>query len=117
MPQDVFVVSLPPETDEAEREALEGELKEVDEVEDAGPSDLKSIDAATIEAWVQVATGVLTVATTAIPLIKAVVGRIRNRGIRGATIELPNGVKISVDGASSEEIERLVRAATQGSEG
>ena len=111
---EILTIALPADADAAELDAIADELRTVEDVEDAGPDEARSIDPASIGLWIQIASGGLTVATSALALIRGVIGTLRKRDVRGATIELPNGTKISVDDATPEEIERLVKAVSPG---
>jgi ferric-dicitrate binding protein FerR (iron transport regulator) len=89
--------------------AVEQEIRDLDEV-NATSAEARSLGAALM--IIQGAAGVLSSASTALPIVHKLVEAIRGRGVQGAKIELPDGTKISVDSASADEIERLVQAAT-----
>lgn len=85
---------------------LEG-LAEVDET--SAPTERSVVGAALL--LVSVAGPVLQHVATAVPVVQKIVEMLRGRGVTGATIELPDGTKISVDSASAEDIERILEAA------
>ena len=88
-------------------------LKTEAEIVDAGSVSSRNIDPGTIMLWVQVVSGVLGVVATAVPILEKIINVIRGNGVSGATVKLPNGAELSVDNASTEEIERLILAAQQ----
>jgi hypothetical protein len=85
---------------------LEG-LDEVDKT--SAPTERSVVGVALLV--VSVAGPVLQHVATAVPVVQQIVELIRGRGVTGATIELPDGTKISVDNASAEDIERILEAA------
>jgi hypothetical protein len=54
---------------------------------------------------------------TALPVVQKIVELLRGRGVSGATIELPDGTKISVDNASAADIEHILEAAKKADAG
>jgi len=109
--EDSFTIMLPASASEAEVEALEQALKQIDAVADAGALSTRGLDPASIGVWVQVATSVLGVVGIAVPLIQKIVETIRGKGVTGAKIKLPNGAEIAVDNATTGEIERILQAS------
>jgi hypothetical protein len=103
----VLEIELPPSVSEEERAELEEALRQLDDVADAGPTETRAIDPASIGLWIKLAADALGLA----PAIGKVVGMIRGRQIEGAKLKLPDGTEISVDRASVEDIERLLAAA------
>ena len=110
---DVFTITLPKETPKSDVQAIQETIRQLDSVKGARPLTARGVDPQTIKLMVEIVSGALVAITSAIPLIKGAVDQIRKKGVSGATIELPNGVKISVDNASPADIERLVRAAVK----
>ena len=94
-----------------ELRSLRDGLGGLEGVEDTVSMDTRGVDAATAMLWVQVAAGVIGAVGSALPVIRSVVEMVRGKGIRGAKIRLPNGVEISVDEATPQELERLIGAA------
>lgn len=90
--------------------ALADELRTWDDVDDAGTDEVRAPDAATIGLWVQTLTGIISAAGTAVPLIRQLFATLGRRGLRTATIELPNGVNVTRE-MNDDELERLVRAS------
>lgn len=86
------------------------ELNQLDEVEETTEATERSVLGAAL-LLVNVAGPVLQGAATALPVVQKIVELIRGRGVSGATIELPDGTKVSVDNASVEDLERLLEAA------
>lgn len=58
--------------------------------------------------WVSVAANVVGMATAGYALFEKVRGAIRKQKLEGVHIELPDGVRISLDKASPQEIQALV---------
>jgi hypothetical protein len=106
---DVLEIEFPQGVSEDDVTGLEEALRELDEVQDAGPTATRAIDPVSIGLW-------LTVAADAVGLASAlgkVLALIRGRGIEGARLKLADGTEISVDRASVADIERLLAAARE----
>lgn len=86
------------------------ELNRLDEVAETTPATERSVLGAAL-LLVNVAGPVLQNVATALPVVQKIIESIRGRGVSGATIELSDGTKISVDNASVEDLERLLEAA------
>ena len=91
-------------------QSVADELDQLDEVDDTRPETERSILAAALLV-VNVAGPVLQNVGTALPVVQKIVELLRGRGVSGATIELPDGTKISVDNASAADLERILEAA------
>jgi hypothetical protein len=89
---------------------LTDELRQLDGVEDTNEPTRSVVGTALV--LVKVAGPILEGVSTALPIVKKIVGLIRGKGVSGAQIELPDGTKLSVDSASAGDIERLLEAAT-----
>jgi ferric-dicitrate binding protein FerR (iron transport regulator) len=94
--------------------AVADELDQLDEVDQTKPSSERSVLGAAL-LLVNVAGPVLQNVATALPVVQKIVEALRGRGVTGATIELADGTKISVDSASAEDIERILEAAKKSS--
>jgi hypothetical protein len=94
-------------------DTLTDKLKSEDDIVNAGSASSRSMDPGSLMVWVQVASGVLGVVATAMPIVEKIMKVIRGNGISGATIRLPNGAEVLVDHASTKEVERLILAAQQ----
>jgi hypothetical protein len=91
-------------------QSVAAELDQLDEVDETTAPTERSVIAAAL-LLVNVAGPVLQNVATAVPVVQKIIESLRGRGVTGATIELPDGTKISVDNASAEDIKRLVEAA------
>lgn len=107
---DFLTITLPPGSASADATAINDALKDLPVVETSRTRQTRS-DLATIALLVQIASSVFTAVTTGVPAIQKIIATIRGRGIKGAVIEFPGGGKLSIDSASLEDIERLIRAA------
>lgn len=107
---DVLTIKLPPGSASADATLLTEALDELPVVASARTRETRG-DLASIALLVELAGSVFTVVTTAVPIIQKIIGTIRGKGIKGAVIEFPGGGKLSIDSASVEDIERLIRAA------
>jgi hypothetical protein len=110
---DTLTVTLPGSISAADIAEITQALKEIQAVEslkDTGPPVQRGVDPATIKVWIEVAISVAGFISAAMPLIKKIIATIRGKGITGAKIKLPNGTEISVDNASHEEIEKILKA-------
>jgi hypothetical protein len=90
------------------------EVEGLDDVEETSSATERSVIGAALLV-VSVAGPVLEHVATAVPVVQKIIEAVRGRGVTGATIELPDGTKISVDNASAEDIERLLEAAKKAS--
>ncbi len=101
-----FPRGTPPDT----VQSVADELDRLDEVDETNaPTERSVIGAALL--LVSVAGPVLQNVATALPVVQKIIEALRGRGVTGATIELADGTKISVDSASAEDIERILEAA------
>ncbi|MBI4313026.1 MAG: hypothetical protein HY681_14795 [Chloroflexi bacterium] len=114
MEEGVFRVQLPKTVSKSDARALQDALKQVNGVANAGSLAARGVDPGTVMLWVQAAGGTLNAASKALPLLKQVVETIRGKSVTGVTLEFPGGMKLSVDKASPEDIERLVKAFAGG---
>ena len=103
---DSLLITLP----KSQAASVEEVLAMVPEVESTHASQTR-FDPASVLLFVKLASSVLGVTATAVPIILKLVEALRGKGVAGATIEFPGGGKLSVDNASVGEIERLIRAA------
>jgi hypothetical protein len=86
------------------------EIQAVESIQERRPPVTRGVDPATLKAWMEVTISVVGLVSAALPLIKKIIAMIRTKGIVGAKIKLPSGAEISVDNATSEEIEKIVEA-------
>jgi hypothetical protein len=107
MARGVIAIELPKDAAEHLGEVEDG-VRKVEGVE-ATSSGLRSPDALTAIGWVQLGAETLSAAASAIAVVQKVVEAIRGRGVRGARLKL-EGIEVSVDSASVEDLERLVDA-------
>lgn len=110
---DVITIRFPQDPGAANVKALETELLDIKGVAQAGSDTTRSIGAADLAMWVGFAADAFGVATVAAAAITKIIDRVQSKGIRRAVIELPNGVKVSIDSTSTEEIVALVTAWRQ----
>jgi hypothetical protein len=111
-----LTVMLPPSVADEELAAMLQSIKEVQDVEslqERRPPVARGVDPATLKTWIEVAISVVGAISAGLPLIKKIIAMIRTKGILGAKIKLPSGAEISVDNATSEEIEKIVAAIKQ----
>jgi hypothetical protein len=104
-----LTISLPATVSKEEIESIQNALKEIEAVVDAGTASSRGIDPATVMVWFEVAGGILGAISTAILVFQRIRAMIRGKGITGATIRFADGTEISVDNATPEEIERILR--------
>jgi hypothetical protein len=103
-------IEFPRGTPQETVQSVAVDLDQFDEIaETSGGAERSVLGAALL--LVNVAGPVLQNAATALPLVQKIVELLRGSGVSGATIELPNGTKISVDNASAADIERILEAA------
>ena len=107
-----FTISLPQSTSVDQRGDIESALRADSAVDDAGRFEPRGVDPASILLWVQIAGGVITATTATVALVERMVKLLRGKGIKGATITLPDGAVLQVDSASTNDIEQLLKATT-----
>ncbi len=113
---DILTIALPDSISEADIAEITQAIKEIQAVEsvkDTGSPVPRGVDPATIRVWIEIAVGVVGFVSAAMPLIKKIITLIRGKGISGANIKLPSGAEISVDNATSKEIEKILQAMEQ----
>lgn len=107
---DVVTILFPENPSPETLKGLQAELVDLAEVAEAGPATTRSVGAAELVMWVGFAADALGVAAVAAAALGKIIERVRGKKIKGAVIELPNGVKISIDSASADEVLTLVSA-------
>jgi hypothetical protein len=107
---DVITILFEAEPNDARVESLKTALLGIEGVESVGADATRSIGVAELGVWVSFAADALGVATAAASIVKAIGDRVRSKGVSGAVIELPNGVRISIDNASVDDITSIVSA-------
>lgn len=107
---DTLTITLPGSISDAEIAEISQTLKEDQAVESVQETTPRGVDPATVKVWIEIAVGVVSFISAAMPLIKKVIATIRHKGITGAKIKLPSGAEISVDSANPEEIEKILKA-------
>jgi hypothetical protein len=107
---DIITILFPKDTGSETLKGLQAELVDFDEIAEAGAATTRSVGAANLALWVGFAADAIGVAAVAAATLKKIIDRVRMKGVRGALIELPNGVRISIDSASMDEILSLVSA-------
>lgn len=103
-------IEFPKSAKSADVEEIEEELNQLDDVERAKTRQTRSLDIATISMVVEVAGGVIGVASQAVPLLQKIFGSVKKKEIHGARLTLPDGRIIEVDNTSIEDLERLIQA-------
>jgi hypothetical protein len=103
-------IEFPRETPQHTVRSVADELDRLDEIDETSAETERSVLGAAL-LLVNVAGPVLQNVATALPVVQKIVELLRGRGVSGATIELPDGTKISVDNASAADIERILEAA------
>ena len=106
--KDTVTLLLPGDLSEAELTEIMGEIKGMDEIDEAGSSTTRSIELATLMVWIGFAADALGTAAAAADLFKKIFGKLKSRGVTNAQVELPNGVKINLESASIEDIKDIV---------
>jgi hypothetical protein len=108
---DVLEIELPESVSAEAAAELETELRRIDEVEDAGSTDVRGIEVEVLGLWVQLVSNALAAVSVGVPIVQRIVSLIRGRDIQGAKLKFPDGTEVSVDRASAEQLERIIAAA------
>jgi len=103
MPDIVVDLEMPASTPHEAAKELIAELKKLDGIHNGAVTIKRSIDPVSLMAWIKLA-------GAAIPVITAVVGWIRGKGMKNVKLKLGNDVSIEVDSASAADIARLSEA-------
>ena len=109
---EVVSIVLPEQVSEDDAQEIQDYLKNVDGIEDAGSISTRSMaDPASITLWVEVASGILGLVSTAVPVIQNLMEIFRKKNLPAAIIKLPDGTEIVFDKNSSpDEIANMIRA-------
>ncbi len=109
---EVVSIVLPEQVSEDDAQEIQDFLKNVDGIEDAGSISTRSMaDPASITLWVEVASGILGLVSTAVPVIQNLMEIFRKKNLPAAIIKLPDGTEIVFDKNSSpDEIANMIRA-------
>jgi hypothetical protein len=108
---DTFMIEFPKEVSDDELKKIQTELGQLEQVQGSGSMGARSIDAQSIMLWVSVATGILGVVKTGVPLVQSIIETLRGKGVKGAKITLANGTSFSADEMSSKDLESLLKAS------
>ncbi|MGQ0647339.1 MAG: hypothetical protein ACT4P7_07185 [Gemmatimonadaceae bacterium] len=111
----IFRMVLPSNADPGAAEQARQDLAELDGVESARLVRPRS-GAADVMLRVSVAANVVGIAAAGVSLLDRVRRALRKRRLEGVHIELPDGVRVSVDSATPEEVQKLVTALEQARE-
>ena len=109
---DRIKLEVPSDSEGGVVEELRNELGTLEEVEGVSGAQ-RSIDAGTITMILQIAGTAFATAGAALPVLERVIGIFRRKKVTGATIELPDGTKISVDNTTPEQLQELLGKLTQ----
>jgi len=107
---DVITILLPEDLGAERLKELQSELRGVEEVADSGTATKRAIGAAELALWVGFAADALAIGAVASTVLGKIIDRLRKKRVRGAVIELPNGVRISVDSATPDEVLAMASA-------
>jgi hypothetical protein len=109
---EVVSIVLPEQVSEDDAQEIQNFLKNVDGIEDAGSISSRSMaDPASITLWIEVASGILGLVSTAVPVIQNLMEIFRKKNLPAAKIKLPDGTEIEFDKDSSpDEIANMIRA-------
>ena len=107
--KDLLNITLPKGASADDVQALESALKSIQDVQTTGRVTPRGVDPGEVMMWIKVGSGLLSLASTAVPVVKRVVDAIRGKGLKGVKLELPGGAKLEIDSASVEEIDKLVK--------
>jgi hypothetical protein len=105
-----FNIILPADTSKKDIEVIRKSIKKIDHVDSVDQITPRSLDPATVMLWVKTAGSIVSVAATAIPLIKKVIEIIRERKVPAVKIKLPKDIEISIDNTSAEEIQKILES-------
>jgi hypothetical protein len=83
-------------------------LTDVAGVTEVRPLEIRAIDPSAVMTWISFAADAFSVAGAAATAIGFIADRVRQHKVHGAVIQLPNGVKITLDSASPDDILRIV---------
>ena len=103
----LFHVKLPVTASPEDVQAIKDQLSDIDTITDVGHISTRNLDPSSMIIWVQLIGGTLSAAVTAVSVIQKVIDIIRNKPIKGATIKFTNGTEVSVDHATTVEIEKV----------
>jgi len=107
---DNFHITLPNEVTEEQLESIKAKLHDIETIKSIDSVATRAIADGNLIIWVQLVGGVLSAVSNAVPFILKIIKIIRNKGILSAQIKLPNGIEISTDKSSAEEIINLLEA-------
>lgn len=101
-----FLIEVPG-AEPGQMEAIAREAGALEGVQGSGVSQTRSLDPASLMAWVQLGSAVVAAMGAAVPVIQKILDVLRARGHKNAHIRFPDGTEISVE-ATPDEVERLV---------
>lgn len=107
---EVVTILFPSDPGSERLRELQGDLRALEGFAGAGTEQTRSAGIAELAMWVGFAADALGLVSAATETLGKIAEKVRGQGIRGAVIELPNGVRISIDSASPDDIKKLVSA-------
>lgn len=114
--KNILRMVLPRHADPAAAEEARKEVAGLKEVKSARLVRPRSA-AADAMLWISLAANVVGIAATGAGLIEKVRAAFKKRRLEGVHIELPDGVRVSLDTATPEEVQRLVRVMQEDAKG
>ena len=106
--KNILRMVLPKHSDPKAAEEARKDLEEMKEVKNVRIVRPRS-GAAEAMIWISVAANVVGIAATGAGLLEKLRAAFRKRRLEGVHIELPDGVRVSLDSATPEEVQHLVR--------
>jgi hypothetical protein len=103
-----FKIELPADCPTEEAKALVAEVKTLDHVQNAGTLTVRGLDPASIGLWIQLASGIVTTAVAAVPVIQKIAELLRGRGVKGAKLTFADGTVLAVDEISAHDLKDLL---------
>ncbi len=110
--EEILQIAMPKSVSESDMETMLDDIRQIKGINDADTITYRGVDVGTLMSYVQLASGALGVASTAIPIIQQIIKTIKGKGVTGAEIKIGE-MSIKVDNASAAEIERLIIALKQ----
>jgi hypothetical protein len=109
---EVVNIVLPEGVSDEDAREIQALLKEVEGVEDAGSVSTRSLaDPGSMIMWIEVASGILGLVSTGLPIIQKLMDIFREKDLPAAKIKLPDGTEIELDKESSpDEIANMIQA-------
>jgi hypothetical protein len=109
----LIYLDLPKNLSDREKEKILEEVRDIGGVEESDFDEERFIDAASITAYIALATSAIVLVDKAVPIVQKLMDIFKKRGLKNVNITLPDDTKIILEDGNVNDVEKLARALTK----